>query len=81
MELVWIGKKTRNGSPRYLYREDKNYVYFKSNRNMVDLGYYDKKTKTLYFNSRYKMIFKTARHEIRQDYEYKESTWYTELLT
>ena len=53
----------------YMYHEDKDTIYFRSKGEYKDIAWFDKRTKILYENTKYKDRFKAAKSEIHKKLE------------
>lgn len=53
----------------YLYNVDGDTIYFRSKREFKDIAWFDKRTKMLYENTKYKDRFKAAKSEIYKKLE------------
>ena len=81
-EIIWLGNIVRFGSktPRYLYNETNNYIYFRTFKDHIEIAEIDKKTDTIYFNTKYKMQFKAIKRQIVKDYQPKHTSEYVNLI-
>lgn len=53
----------------YTYTEENDTIYFRSKRGTEDIAWYNKTTKILYENTKYKDRFKAAKSEIHKKLE------------
>lgn len=64
-EVITIWRYGKN----YMYHEDGNTIYFRSKGEYKDIAWFDKRTKMLYENTKYKDRFKAAKSEIHKKLE------------
>ena len=81
-EIIWIGNIVRCGSntPRYLYNEGKEQIEFRTMKDHVEIAIFDKKTRELALNSRYRMQFKAIKKQIIKDYNPNSITEYCTMI-
>ena len=53
----------------YMWTEEDDTIYFRTKKNNFDIAWFDKRTKMLYENTRYKDRFKAAKNEIHKKLE------------
>ena len=80
-DIVWIGNivSTGSGTPRYLYNESDNSIYFRTLKDKKELGWIDKKSNILYLNDDFKMQFKAIKRQIIKDYSPKSVSQYINM--
>ena len=64
-EVVTIWRYAKN----YMYTEENDTIYFRSKRGTEDIAWFDKRTKMLYENTKYKDRFRAAKSEIYKKLE------------
>jgi len=64
-EIITIWHYGKN----YLYNEEDNTIYFRTLKDRFEIAFYDKRTKILYENTKYKNRFKAAKSEIHKKLE------------
>lgn len=64
-EEITIWKYGKN----YIYNDTEDTIYFKSKGEYKDIAWFDKRTKVLYENTKYKNRFKAAKSEIHKKLE------------
>ena len=72
-------RRVGDNRPNYLYCERGNHIYFKTIKDRVELGDYDKNQGILYFNSDYRMQYKAIKRQIIKDYQPKKVSEYLNL--
>lgn len=53
----------------YMWTEENDTIYFRSKRGKEDIAWFEKRTKMLYENTKYKNRFKAAKSEIHKKLE------------
>ena len=64
----------------YMYCKEDGYVYFKSLRDNLDIGYLDLRNMTFYENTKFKNMFINAKCEIKKDYDIKQFSEYLDMV-
>lgn len=64
-EVVRIWRYAKN----YMWTEEDDTIYFRTKKKQFDIAWFDKRTKMLYENTKYKNRFKAAKNEIHKKLE------------
>lgn len=64
-EYVRIWRYGKN----YMWTEEDDTIYFRTKKKQFDIAWFDKRTKMLYENTKYKNRFKAAKNEIHKKLE------------
>lgn len=64
-EVVRIWRYAKN----YMWTEEDDIIYFRSKRGTEDIAWFNKRTKMLYENTKYKNRFKAAKSKIHKKLE------------
>lgn len=64
-ETITIWRYAKN----YMWTEENDTIYFRSKKDNKDIAWFDKRTKMLYENTKYKDRFKAAKSEIHKKLE------------
>ena len=57
-----------NYASNYMWTEENDTIYFRTLRDRIDIAWFDKRTKMLYENTKYKNRFINATSEIHKTY-------------